>query len=230
MSFCLLNIKAMKTKKNKPLVAETAASADVGIASDALSRLAEKLKTDLAKPDQQSKQKSSRPLDTSGSKKSKSKQTERLQSNGTAEVGRKYKKSPSKISNGAANSGQSDEAKEHKKQNRHPKQHSQASRSPKSVSSLKPVTSKRDRTGEKSSGKEEPEKGSLLEEIIALGGTEEDLALVDGISSDDDVEKELSSVQKPKHKVDNDKSVCPRIPLLIISCRRNYGHNSNPWD
>src|SRR5437764_2160857 len=190
----------MKTKKNRPLAAETAASADVGIASDALSRLAEKLKTDLAKPDQQSKQKSSRPLDTSGSKKSKSKQTERLPSNDTAEVGRKDKKSPSRKSNGAANTAQGDKAKEHKRLNRpdrrtNPKQHSQPSRTPKSVSSLKPVANKRDRTGEKSSGKEKPEKGSLLEEIIALGGTEEDLELVDGISSDDDVEGDSSSAQ-----------------------------------
>lgn len=230
MSFRLLNIKAMKTKKNRPLAAETA-SADVGIASDALARLAEKLKTDLSKPEQQSKQKTSRPLDISGSKRSKSKQTERLLSNDTAEVGGKDKNSPSKKSNSAANSSKSDEAKQHKKPSlqdgkTNPKQHSQTSRSPKTASSLKPAASKRNRTGEKSF-EEKPENDSLLEEIIALGGTKEDLELIDGISSD---EGESSSVQKPKGKVDNDKSVCLRISLLIISCRRNYRHNSNPWD
>lgn len=209
----------MKTKKNKPLAAETAASADVGISSDALARLAEKLKTDLAKPEPQSKQKASPRSDISGPKKSKSKETGRLPVKDTAEktatnhkAAGKDKKLPSLKSNGGANPGKIEKVKEPKKQSPQDgktktKPQSQSALSPKSASSSKPISTKRNRAGEKSSQKDRPEKDSLLEEVIALGGTEADLELIDGINSDEDVEGDLSSVQKPKGKVGNDKSV-----------------------
>jgi ribosome biogenesis protein MAK21 len=209
----------MKAKKNKPLAAETAASADVGIGSDALARLAEKLKTDLAKPEPQSKQKASPRSDISGTKKSKSKETGRHPNKVTAEKAAanhkaavKGKELPSLKSNGGANPGKIDKVKEHKKQSPQdgktkPKPPSQSALSPKCASSSKPISTKRNRTGEKSSQKDKPEKDSLLEEVIALGGTEADLELIDGINSDEDVEGDLSSVQKRKGTVGNDKSV-----------------------
>lgn len=55
---------------------------------------------------------------------------------------------------------------------------------------------------------------SLLDEILALGGTKEDLELVEDIDTDDDVEGDPQPTGKPKAKGRNDQSV---YCILIMS-------------
>jgi hypothetical protein len=57
---------------------------------------------------------------------------------------------------------------------------------------------------------------SLLDEILALGGTKEDLELVEDIDTDEDIEGDSRPTGKPKAKGQNDQTVY--YMLILSSC------------
>jgi len=226
----------MKKNKGKASVDKPSASMEVDIASDALARLADKLKVDLAKSPQQSVQKSTpaadgkarRKSDVSGGKKSKQDESGKSQNNGTSVNGtsntqakRKGDKPTNSETSAAAKPAKSESPKHGKnKKQKVADTRSEKSRPVNEAPTAQSASTKKDKNpenkGEKSKGKGKIEKDPLFEEIIALGGTEEDLALLEGIDSDEDIEGESSPAQKPKQQRGNDKSVCVPVRLSLM--------------
>ena len=233
----------MKKSKGKASVDKPSASMEVDIASDALARLADKLKVDLAKSPQQPVQKSTpaadskarRKSDVSAGKKSKLDESGKSQNNGTSVNGTsntQAKKKGDKPTNSETSAAAKPAKSESPKQGKNKKQKVADTRSEKSrpvneARTSQSAATKKDKNpenkgekskdkGEKSKGKGKIEKDPLFEEIIALGGTEEDLALLEGIDSDEDIEGESSPAQKPKQQRGNDKSVCVPVRLSLM--------------
>ena len=93
-----------------------------------------------------------------------------------------------------------------------------------SVSSKKPPRNERD--SKPTENAEANDVSTLLEEILALGGTKEDLELVEGIDSDEDIPGE-SPAQKTKES--NDKKVYSLVSLSnFTSSSKNSKNSSSP--
>ena len=218
----------MKKNKNKSSDAKPSASGEVDIASDALARLADKLKLDLAKPQQQSKQKSTpsaegkaqRKSEGSGEKISKQFGSMKQPSNGLSKNGAAKKqeklndnKSDKKKTTPVSKAAENNNAPKlhiNKKQKVGDK-HTEKSR-PNGAPTSQPTSAKKDKNSGKKktegTGKGKSQKDPLFEEIIALGGTEEDLDLIEGIDSDENIEGDSSPAEKSKQPAGNEKSVC----------------------
>jgi hypothetical protein len=221
----------MKKNKNKSSADKPSASAEVDIASEALARLADKLKVDLAKPVQQQSKQKSTPVsaDAKARPKSDGPLVKTVKQN---ESGKSKDNGPSKKNGIAKNPADKKEIKSKETEKipaskpakntdgpKRPdnKRQKVADRQPdkplpvKGAATSQPASTKKEkkgeRKGEKSNGKGNLEKNPLFEEIIALGGTEEDLELLKGIDSDEDLEGDSSPAQKPNQQAETNKSV-----------------------
>jgi len=191
---------------------------DIGISSATLESLANKLKGVLAESPRPPKQKNNKsPKETQ--KKEKPNATENIQKkdNKPQRKDRQEKKQE--------NSGKQTEKRFPKSQVDSPKRRGSDFQPKKRERQADPVSSKDVKSnGSKTkpgnerkvkarnsdpSDRKENEGPSLLDEILALGGSKEDLELLDGIDSEDDLVTG-STNQKSGNK-DNDKKVTPRL-------------------
>lgn len=233
---------AMKNKKSSANGNDTASTID--IAPGVLANLADKLKTDLAKPNQTLKPSAS----SNREKKTKEKKTKQAispaqtsktgiaspKNNKDSPANEKKKKSPggkSKLSNPSAPerklstpitvNGEPKREKQHPKepQKFDPRQSKFSGRSKTSsktnaisANNGKPVAQMKD---------EKPTAPSLLDEILALGGTKEDLELVDDIDSEEDIPGESQHQSPKKSKGGIDKTVCnsPGSSNFLVTTR-----------
>jgi ribosome biogenesis protein MAK21 len=219
----------MKKNKNRSSADKPSASAEVDIASEALERLADKLKVDLAKPAQQQSKQKSTPVsaDAKARRKSDGSGEKIVKQN---EPGKSKDNGPSKKNGIAKNQADKNAIKSKEtekipaskpaKNTDGPKRPDNKRQKVADTQSEKPLPvkgaatsqlastkkKKGEKKGEKSNGKGNIEKDPLFEEIIALGGTKEDLELLQGIDSDEDVEGDSSPAQKPQ-QAGNSKSV-----------------------
>jgi hypothetical protein len=223
------NCEAMKNKKSSANGNDTASAVD--IAPGVLANLADKLKTDLAKPNQTLKPSASRNRE----KKTKEKKAKQAispaqtsktdivspKNNKDSPTDQKKKKSPggkSKIGNPSASEKKRSTPKA---VNGEPKREEQRAREPQKFDPRESKFSGRSKASSKTNTisaingnpfaqtkDERPTVHSLLDEILALGGTKEDLELVDDIDSEEDIPGESQPQSSKKSKGGSDKSVC----------------------
>jgi hypothetical protein len=192
------------------------ASAAASIAPEALSHLADRLKFDLGNSDQQT---------TQSKRKRKGKQTDQeatdsknVQANGGPVISQqvKPKKAEKAQTSTGARKGSKSSAivnsepkntKSQRKQLHTPEKARDANKPSLKDNSKRPTSSAGAKTKTKPSKKaleaNKTEASSLLDEILALGGSKEDLELVESVDTDEDI---LGPSQTPKAK-SGDKSV-----------------------
>lgn len=231
---------AMKNKKSSENGIDTASAVD--IAPSALANLADKLKLDLAKPNhaaKSSKQKKNEKKEvkevpqttkTEQAPVVKNGQTNAKKSAPIQEKSSKTSDSKSKVGIvpptgkkvDSAKATNSDSKSQQKSRDKDVKRaYKSDSRPPKlSGGSKNSAKGKNLTSGERGATPDikdgEPAAPSLLEEILALGGTKEDLELVEDIDSDEDIAGEPEHPAAKKTKESNDKKVCRLPPLLTI--------------
>ena len=194
-------------KKNKAIPNENETASGLGIPQEALANLADKLKIDLAKSTQ-----SQPPSKTSPKKQAKPKSQQTTQTNGSRELkdngsgvepkkGRKSKDDRPNTEKGHSRTEISDQPKLAHKDAKLPRTSAEMPRTKNDKSSKSKTARPADNAEEQPSA--EP---SLLQEILALGGTKEDLELVNEIDSEEEIfesqESQQARVQGGKRKTD----------------------------
>lgn len=221
---------AMKKNKKSSVNVNDAASA-VDIAPGVLANLADKLKIDLAKPNPTSKQSPSNNREKKIKEKNMKQAISPVQTSSTnivspknskdSSVNEKKKKSPggkSKLGNPSATEKKRTAPKtangEPKREKQHPKEPQkfdprQSKFSGRSKASSETATIPTN-NGESFSHTmdEKSAAPSLLDEILALGGTKEDLELVGDIDSEEDLASESQPQSSKKSRGGSDKTVC----------------------
>jgi hypothetical protein len=195
----------MKKNKNKAVEADGERSADVEIAPQALASLADRLKTELAKPKG----------DKGNDKRKKQRETKRQETssaNGTGAAQSKPALNKETQRNGIEKGSASDRSKLPSTEDKKGKPQKQAksadtSKQPNSTSKDMGSRSAKSTPKSKSKGTKDGLDSSLLDEILALGGSKEDLELVEDVDTDEDI---LVGEDKPptsRKKGGNDKTV-----------------------
>jgi hypothetical protein len=230
-----------KTKKSSENGIDV--SSAVEIAPSALANLADKLKLDLAAPNQANKSGNRKKEEKKGAKKAA--QTIQNTKNPAVNNGQQGKrkggsmkeKAPKTLNQESKSIDLSVPGKKLKsvkepndnsklQSGSHTKAKKRGSKtSPKqSAPSIKPTKNERD--SKPADSAEANDVSTLLEEILALGGTKEDLELVNGIDSEEDIPGESPS---QKTKESNDKKVCSLVSLSnFTSYSKNSKNNSSP--
>jgi hypothetical protein len=231
-------------KKNKRSSENgTEALSSVDIAPEALANLADKLKSDLANPNRPQKQSSrkhskeknaveKRQTDAGQNKKQAKKgSNEKVTAKGNKAVTESTRatKDSSMGTNGVSKSlAKSTENKDGRdaKQIRKPGA-VQSKASSKPVVSVKGAPLKKGKNPKGGASAEESMASSLLEEILALGGTKEDLELVEDIDSEDEIVGELQPLKGQKSRQKNDNQTVCTIAYSSnnISCNESYESN-----
>jgi ribosome biogenesis protein MAK21 len=199
-------------KKNKAIPNENETASGLGIPQEALTNLADKLKIDLAKSTQSQPPSKTSPDKKRSKKQAKPKSQQTTQTNGSRELkdngsGVEFKKSR-KSKDDRPNTEKayshreiSDQPKLAHKDAKLPRTSAEIPRTKNDKSSKSKTVRPADNAEEQSSA--EP---SLLQEILALGGTKEDLELVNEIDSDEEIfesqEPQKARVQGGKRKTD----------------------------
>jgi hypothetical protein len=227
----------MKKNKSKPSEISNDAAPNIAIAPEALASLADKLKFDLAQPQKAvpSKGKSPRP------KQEKSKKAPEKGISSNAQEGRsKQVTAPKRVVDDKAQKDKSNnlarlsnlglirpQTSEDRSQTQQPRFGKRDLKNNKTVKATQSavkdgrkaaaVTTTPSKT-KTQRNKEENNTPSLLEEILALGGTEEDLELIDGVNSDEDIlgESGNSRAEKSNRKSGSDDAVYTLCLVLIL--------------
>jgi len=192
---------------------------DIGISSATLENLANKLKGVLAESPRPPKQKNNKSPKGAQKKKEKPNSTENIQKKDNKPHKRdrqeKKQQNPGKQAGKGFPKSQADSPKRRGSDLQPKKRERQAD--PVSSRDLKSNGSKTKSGNERKvkpknsdpSDRKENERPSLLDEILALGGSKEDLELLDGIDSEDDLV--TGSTNQKSGSKDNDKKVSPRL-------------------
>jgi ribosome biogenesis protein MAK21 len=207
----------MKKNKEKSSTAANDPSVGVDIAPSALANLADRLKVDLAKPAGQVKENkkgqknekklSSQPQQNKGNK-------EKFNSKPTPAKGFPKDQKDKKTQNG----GKVQRKVEGKEK---PKQNGQTATSTSRPEKAKPERKQEksksgsDKKKDKKAKPEKPTESSLLDEIIALGGTADDLELVEDVDSEEEI------IGDSGNKSGGDKSVWIQHVISNGSSKRN---------
>src|SRR5271155_4462658 len=199
-------------KKNKAIPNENETASGLGIPQEALANLADKLKIDLAKSTQSQPPSKTSPDKKRSKKQAKPKSQQTTQTNGSRELkdngsgvepkmSRKSKDDRPNTEKAHSQMEKSDQPKLAHKDAKLPRTSAEMPRT-KNDKSSKPKTARPADNAEKQPSAER----SLLQEILALGGTKEDLELVNEIDSEEEIfesqESQKARVQGGKRKTD----------------------------
>jgi hypothetical protein len=219
----------MKKNKTKAAATSSEPSAGIDIAPLALANLADKLKVDLARPVGERARRSQK-VDQKKEKTNRQKPR--------AEAAKVDDKAKQKKNNSQASRKHKDSTlsnKEPKKDTnsrqggeRNGKRRANGVKSVTTSDRFRQSNAPSPKTPKEKGGNKEERKatGTLLDEILALGGSQEDLELVQDIDTDEDIAEE--SIPQSKGKRVNEKTVSILgLTLLIASYNRNYETNSS---
>jgi hypothetical protein len=183
-------LRAMKKNKNPRGNGLEPSDTVEMIAPEALQSLASKLKADLAKPAADPKsaplEKSKRRKEQKSDKQSKIVEDKPLQKKNKAKVALKGELKGQQVANGHTAKDQHKPDQKSKGSKKTKRKGGAASQSANVDEKSNSTTAKKSaKPHEKGHGREDSK--SLLDEILALGGTKEDLELIEDISSDEDL-------------------------------------------
>jgi len=210
--------------KKKSIPNENETASGLGIPHEALANLADKLKVDLAKSTQ-SRLPSKAPPDKKGSEKqAKLKSKQNAQTNGSRELKdnrggmepKRGKKSMDDKPNTEKVHSRTEISDRAKLANRDAKP-SRTSAKPPRTKNDKPSKSRSSKPARSANNVEEQPAAepSLLQEILALGGTKEDLELVDDIDSEEEI---LESQESQQTLVLEGKKKTDEKTVWVLNC------------
>jgi len=184
----------MKKNKSKSAAVDGEQAADIQIAPQALANLSDRLKVNLAKPTGGKSQKTESP-------KEKGKRQDKNGANGAAEEGLKPKKKDKKKKDKKNESrkssvAQTGEGPKHATPRDPTNQvgngpiNARSSKQPPSQTEKSDLKANKKASKRKDANKPSGEGVSLLDEILALGGTKDDLELLQDVDTDEDIIEE----------------------------------------
>src|SRR5271170_3991190 len=173
-------------KNNKSIPNQNGTASGLGIPQEALANLADKLKIDLAKSTQSQPPSKTSPDKKRSKKQAKPKSLQTTQTNGSREL--KDNGSgvePKKSRKSKDDRPNTEKAHSHREKSDQPRKDAKPSRTSAELPRTKNDKSSKSKTPRPAdNGEEQPSaEPSLLQEILALGGTKEDLELVNEIDS-----------------------------------------------
>jgi hypothetical protein len=205
-------------KKNKAIPNENETASGLGIPQEALANLADKLKVDLAKSTQSQPPSKTSPDKKRSKKQAKPKSQQTTQTNGPREL----KDNGSGVEPKKSRKSKDDRPNIKKAHSRteisdQPHKEAKLSRTSAELPRTKNDKSSKSKTARPADNAEEQPstEPSLLQEILALGGTKEDLELVNEIDSEEEI---FESQESQKARVQGGKRKTDEKTVWILSC------------